>query len=221
MTVQTGDLAALVVKHLVEIVGGGCSITEEEIRALAAEDQPAAEILSGLLYLHQDLVYRENERLRAEAEAHALVDRLSAQNRELDTSREKLAALAAELSTPVIRVWEGVIMLPVVGGVDEARGAEITERLLTAVVAEKASVAIIDITGVLTIDTGSADQFVRMIRSIELLGAKAILAGARPSLALAITGLGVELAGITTVRNVQQALLVAMGRDVASPRRTA
>jgi rsbT co-antagonist protein RsbR len=188
-------------------------VHDRGVRAIAERGHQAkAEILSGLLYLHQDLIYRERERVRAETELTAVVERLSAQNEELEKNRQKLEALAAELSTPVIRVWEGVVMLPLVGVIDTERGAEIAEKLLTAVVEQKASYAILDITGVKTLDTDTADQFVRIVRAIELLGARAILAGASTSLALAITSLGIDLAGITTVRNLQQGLLLAMSR---------
>jgi rsbT co-antagonist protein RsbR len=211
MTADADDLAGMVVQHLVAIVSGNCTIVEEEIRTIAESgDQARAEILSGLLYLHQDLVHRERERLRAEGELTNVVERLSAQNEELERNRSQLEALAAELATPVIRVWDGVIMLPLVGNLDTQRGSEVAEKLLSAIVAEQAEYAILDITGVKSLDTEAADQFVRIVRSIELLGARAILAGVSPGLAVTITGLGVDLAGITTVRNLQQALLRAM-----------
>src|SRR5262249_46972460 len=141
MAVSAEELVTAVVGHLREIRGGACSITQDRVER--TDDRAMAEMLGGLLDLHRELLRRESERSRSEAELNAVVERLEAQNKELEVGRASLAALAAELSTPVIRVWEGIIMLPLVGTVDAARGSEITERLLTAVVDEKASHAII------------------------------------------------------------------------------
>jgi rsbT co-antagonist protein RsbR len=216
MSDSTEEIATIVVKHLVDILGGSCAITEEELQRYES-DRAMAEILTGLLYLHQDLTLREAKRVRAEAELHDTVARLAEQNRELETSRAKLAALASELSTPVIRVWDGAIMLPLVGSIDTERGNEIMERLLSAVVADRASHAIIDITGVSMIDSATADQFIRIVRAIELLGGRAILAGVRPALAQALTALGVDLANITTVRSAEDALRLAMAQSRREP----
>src|SRR5262245_56590914 len=133
MVSSADEVASSVVKHLVDILGGSCAITEEQI-AHQHDDRAMAEILTGLLYLHQDLTHRAAERARAERELQDVVSRLAEQNQELEASRSRLAALAMELSTPVIRVWERIIMLPIVGSVDTERGVEITERLLTSVV---------------------------------------------------------------------------------------
>jgi len=210
MSERADVLAERVVRHLVEIAGGECSITNAEIAALAEHDEATGEILAGLYFLHQELVHRESERNEALGAAELAVQQLSAQNVELETGRLRLAELAAALSTPVIPIWKGVVMVPVVGALDAERAAAMTERLLTAIVVEKATWAIVDITGMDEIASATAVRLVSMMRSIHLLGARAVLAGANASVALAIVRLRVDLPDITTVRNVEQALKLAM-----------
>src|SRR5262249_53745830 len=195
MALSGSDIAGRVIRHLLEITRGECSITHESIEK-EEEDRAMCEILTGLLYLHEDLVYRSAERERAEDELRRVVQRLADQNAELEKSRTAIAALVSELSTPIIRVWESVLMMPLVGSIDHSRASDIMFRLLSAVVAERARFTIIDVTGVASIDSGTADQFVRIVRAVELLGARGIIAGVQPSVSLSIVALGVELSGI-------------------------
>jgi rsbT co-antagonist protein RsbR len=209
MALSGSDIAQRVIHHLLEITSGNCSITHAMIEA-EGEDRAVCEILTGLLYLHEDLVLRAKERERAEEELRAVVERLATQNNELEKSRAEIAALVAELSTPILRVWESVLMMPLVGTIDHARAADIMGRLLSTVVAERARFTVLDVTGVTNIDTGTADQFVRIIRAVELLGATGVIAGVQPSVSLAITALGVDLSGIKTFRNARDALVYCM-----------
>jgi len=125
---------------------------------------------------------------------------------------EKLAmievqrAAIRELSTPIIEVWEGVLCLPVVGVLDTTRSAEMTEALLTTIVETRASCAIIDITGIQVMDTGTADHFLRMARAVRLLGANCLLTGINPAIAQTIIHMGVDLSGVSTHRSLRNAL---------------
>lgn len=135
--------------------------------------------------------------------------RSAAYQRELE---EKLATLEVqraalrELSTPIIEVWEGVLCLPVVGVLDSARSAEMTEALLAAIVDKQAERAIIDVTGIHVMDTAAADHFLRMARAVRLLGAECILTGINPAIAQTILHMGVDLSDITTLRTLRNAL---------------
>lgn len=111
-----------------------------------------------------------------------------------------------ELSTPVIEVWSGVLCLPVVGIMDTTRSAEMTDALLRAVSDKKARCAIIDITGIEVMDTGTADHFMRMARAVRLLGAECYLTGVSPSIAQTIVHMGMDLRGIVTYRTLRDAL---------------
>jgi rsbT co-antagonist protein RsbR len=125
---------------------------------------------------------------------------------------EKLATIEVqraairELSTPIIEVWEGVLCLPVVGVLDSTRSAEMTEALLSAIVEKKADCAIIDITGIQIMDTGTADHFLRMARAVRLLGANCALTGINPAIAQTIIHMGVDLSGVVTHRTMRNAL---------------
>lgn len=134
-----------------------------------------------------------------------------AANRELESKLEMIEmqqAAIRELSSPIIEVWSGVLCLPVVGIVDSQRSAEMTESLLDTIVAKQARTAIVDITGIDVMDTKTADHFVKMAKAVRLLGADCILTGINPGIAQTLTQIGVDLAGIRTLRNLRDALQV-------------
>ncbi len=122
-------------------------------------------------------------------------------------------AAIRELSTPIIEVWEGVLCLPVVGVIDSTRAAEMTEALLNSIVEKKAECAIIDITGIQVMDTGTADHFLRMARAVRLLGASCLLTGINPAIAQTIIHMGVDLSGVITHRTMRNALQDYLSRD--------
>jgi rsbT co-antagonist protein RsbR len=127
---------------------------------------------------------------------------------------EKLRTIEAqrlainELSTPIMQVWDGVLCLPVVGLMDTARSAEMTQSLLQAVVEMKTKCCIIDITGIEVMDTGTADHFMRMARAVGLLGSECVLTGINPHIAQTIVQMGLDLSGIRTHRTLRDALQV-------------
>jgi rsbT co-antagonist protein RsbR len=111
-----------------------------------------------------------------------------------------------ELSTPIIELWDGVLCLPVVGVMDTARSGEMTNALLQAVTEKKARYAIIDITGIEVMDTQTVDHFMRMARSIKLLGATCALTGISPHIAQTVVHMGLDLDDIVTHRSLLDAL---------------
>jgi len=119
---------------------------------------------------------------------------------------EKQRAAIKELSTPMIEVWAGVLCVPIVGVIDSSRAAEMTSALLSAVVEKKVRFTIIDITGIEAMDTRATDHFLRMARSVRLLGAECVLSGINPNVARSIIHMGVELSGIQTYRSLRDAL---------------
>jgi rsbT co-antagonist protein RsbR len=119
---------------------------------------------------------------------------------------EKQRAAIKELSTPMIEVWAGVLCVPIVGVIDSSRAAEMTSALLSAVVEKTVRFTIIDITGIEAMDTRATDHFLRMARSVRLLGAECVLSGINPNVARSIVHMGVELSGIQTYRSLRDAL---------------
>ena len=119
---------------------------------------------------------------------------------------EKQRAAIRELSTPVIELWDGVLCLPIVGVMDTARSTEMTSTLLDAIVVKKARYTIIDITGIEVMDTRTVDHFIRMAKSVRLLGAECSLTGISPNIAQTVVHMGIDLSDIVTHRSLRDAL---------------
>jgi rsbT co-antagonist protein RsbR len=117
-----------------------------------------------------------------------------------------------ELSTPVVSLWENVLALPLIGTLDSARTQVVMESLLQRIVDTGAEVAIIDITGVPTVDTLVAQHLLKTVAAARLMGADCIISGIRPQIAQTIVHLGVDLGDVVTKASLADALLVALRR---------
>jgi rsbT co-antagonist protein RsbR len=117
-----------------------------------------------------------------------------------------------ELSTPVVKLWEGVLALPIIGTLDSARTQVVMESLLQAIVQSNSRVAIIDITGVPTVDTVVAQHLLKTITAARLMGADCIISGVRPQIAQTIVHLGINLQDVTTKATLAAAFKVALER---------
>jgi rsbT co-antagonist protein RsbR len=117
-----------------------------------------------------------------------------------------------ELSTPVVKLWEGVLALPMIGTLDSTRTQIVMESLLQRIVETGAQLAIIDITGVPTVDTLTAQHLLKTVTAARLMGAECIISGIRPQIAQTIVHLGVELTGVTTKATLADAFAVALQR---------
>ncbi len=115
-----------------------------------------------------------------------------------------------ELSTPVVKLWEGVLAVPMIGTLDSSRTQLVMEALLTRIVETGSELAIIDITGVPTVDTLVAQHLLKTVTAIRLMGADCIISGIRPQIAQTIVHLGIDLQGITTKASLADALQLAM-----------
>jgi anti-anti-sigma factor len=138
-----------------------------------------------------------------EKQIRALEDAYASQARLLETVRE--------LSTPVIPVHDGVLVLPLVGTIDSGRSAQVMESLLNAIQKDRASFVIIDITGVPTVDTGVANHLLRSTRAAALLGARCVLVGVSPAVAQTLVQLGVDLGDLVTRSDLQAGIAYALG----------
>ena len=117
-----------------------------------------------------------------------------------------------ELSTPVVKLWDGVLALPMIGTLDSARTQVVMESLLQRIVETEAEVAIIDITGVPTVDTLVAQHLLKTITAARLMGAECIISGIRPQIAATIVHLGVDLSAVITKATLADAFQVALSR---------
>jgi rsbT co-antagonist protein RsbR len=115
-----------------------------------------------------------------------------------------------ELSTPVIKLWDGVLAVPMIGTLDSARTQLVMEALLQRIVETGSQLAIIDITGVPTVDTLVAQHLLKTVSAIRLMGAECIISGIRPQIAQTIVHLGIDLQGIASKANLADALALAL-----------
>lgn len=120
--------------------------------------------------------------------------------------QQEYRRMLRELSVPVVPVWQGVLVVPLVGILDSARAREMTQTLLDAVVRERARVVILDITGVPTVDTQVADYLIRALKAARLLGTHGVLVGIRPAIAQTLVRLGVDLQDVHTEADLESGL---------------
>jgi len=130
--------------------------------------------------------------------------------REEVISRQQQGML--ELSTPVVSLWDGIVALPVIGTLDSARTQVVMETLLQRIVEKEAAIAIIDITGVPTVDTLVAQHLLKTVAAARLMGADCIISGIRPQIAQTIVHLGVTLGEVTTKATLADAFALALTR---------
>ncbi|SER81725.1 STAS domain-containing protein [Streptomyces qinglanensis] len=115
-----------------------------------------------------------------------------------------------EVSTPVVRLWRHVLAVPLVGTLDTARSQVVMETLLEAIQQHEATVAIIDITGVPTVDTSVAQHLMQTVQAVRMMGADCVISGIRPAIAQTIVQLGIDLSDILTRANLADALATAV-----------
>ena len=129
----------------------------------------------------------------------------------------------AELSTPVVKLWQGILALPLIGTLDSARTQVVMENLLESIVRYEADIAIIDITGVPTVDTLVAQHLLKTVAAARLMGADCLISGIRPQIAQTMVHLGVEL-NVVSKANLSDAFALALrrlGKTVVNQRRPA
>jgi rsbT co-antagonist protein RsbR len=117
-----------------------------------------------------------------------------------------------ELSTPVVKMWDGIVALPLIGTLDSARTSVVMESLLDRIVSTGSEIAIIDITGVPTVDTLVAQHLLKTVAAARLMGADCIISGIRPQIAQTMVHLQIDLSAVTTKATMADALKAALSR---------
>jgi rsbT co-antagonist protein RsbR len=158
-----------------------------DAEVLARETWAVTSLLDGLALFTTDVFQRSRE------------DVITRQQQEL-----------MELSTPVVKLWDGILAVPLIGTLDSARTQVVMESLLQRIVDTEAGIAIIDITGVPTVDTLVAQHLIKTVAAARLMGAECIISGIRPQIAQTIVHLGVELVGAVTKATLADAILYAL-----------
>ncbi len=192
-------------------------------RTRVAQGQSAGDTSGFVLSVKQALFKAMQAQLGADSKDQfdtvtalsAIVDKMAQwtvttyqQSRESVINRQQQELL--ELSTPVIKLWEGVLAVPMIGTLDSARTQLVMEALLQRIVETGSQLAIIDITGVPTVDTLVAQHLLKTVSAIRLMGADCIISGIRPQIAQTIVHLGIELQGIATKATLADALMLAL-----------
>lgn len=149
--------------------------------------------------------------------SNALLDRLGLWTTEVHQHAREEVILRQqqemlELSTPVVKLWDGILALPMIGTLDSSRTQVVMEALLQRIVETGSQMAIIDITGVPVVDTLVAQHLLKTVTAARLMGAECIISGIRPQIAQTIVHLGVDLAGVSTKATLADALAAALQR---------
>jgi rsbT co-antagonist protein RsbR len=192
---------------------------------LARQGRAPAETATFIFSFKEPLFARVREEYRGDPEGFArelwtaslLLDKLGLLTTEaFQKTREELIARQQrellELSTPVVALWEGILGVPLIGTLDSERTQVIMENLLQRIVDTGASIAIIDITGVPTVDTLVAQHLLKTVSAARLMGAECIISGIRPQIAQTIVHLGVDLGNVVTKATLADALILALAR---------
>lgn len=145
-------------------------------------------------------------------------EELRRQSDEQEVTIRAQAALLAELSTPILRIAPGALVVPLVGSLDSHRAARVVESLLQSVEEQRAELVIVDITGVPIVDTQVANLLIQAARAARLLGSRTVLTGIRPDVAQTIVALGVDLGDIATLADLRAGISYALGTRNDKPR---
>jgi rsbT co-antagonist protein RsbR len=117
-----------------------------------------------------------------------------------------------DMSTPIAALWDGVLMLPIVGLLDSRRAEDIMQRMLEQIAEKQAIMFILDISGVAVVDTAVANHLIRMTKAAQLMGSDTIVSGLSPSVARTIVELGIDVGDMRTTGTLQDALKLAFNR---------
>jgi len=236
MTVEAGEVARALGEGLAaqadpaSLLDGGWTELRHVLEALsasrAARGQSAGDTSRFILALKKPLFTGLQQQLAADPAAlmdaiwatTTLIDQVAQytvstfqQAREDIIKRQQEELL--ELSTPVIKLWDGVLAVPMIGVLDSNRTQIVMETLLQTIADTESELAIIDITGVPTVDTLVAQHLLKTVSAIRLMGAECIISGIRPQIAQTIVHLGIDLQGITTKATLADALSMALQKN--------
>lgn len=207
-----------------EVIGHHMSMfyTEDDARSDMLEREMAGAVRDGRLELEGWRIRKDGTRFWAnivlspirddqgEVTSYVKVARDLTERREQERLVQQQRDEILELSTPVIQVWDKVLILPLIGTLDSGRAARLTESLLERIAADQAEVVILDISGVPGIDSGVAQHLLETVEAARLMGTDSILSGMRPDTAQSIVHLGIELGGLRSRTSLKDALQLAL-----------
>jgi rsbT co-antagonist protein RsbR len=200
-------------------------VLAELSRSRATQGFTPSQVATFIFSLKQPLFQRIREELARDSEAlgaglweiTTLLDSLGLYTAEAyQQTREAIIARQQEelmeLSTPVVELWPGILALPLIGTLDSERTQVVMESLLQRIVETRSSIAVIDITGVPTVDTLVAQHLLKTVSAAQLMGADCIISGIRPQIAQTIVHLGIDLSSVATKASLSDAFALALKR---------
>jgi len=177
---------------LTQVAAGDLSL---RIQSSETPDTPVGALVQGINGIIE--AWRESE-LKARKTKRALEAKLG--------TIETQAAAIRELSTPIMDIWEDILLLPIVDLLDTKRSADVMSNLLAAIAQKQSKHVILDITGVELVDTRTADYLIKVVRASRLLGTRCVLTGLSPAVAQTLVEIGADLSEVTTMRSLREGL---------------
>lgn len=196
------------IEHIEDVLSSvAAGDLDVRIESIVEDDLTGVEQAINLLI--DDLTHelKKSQKMKSELEDKLL--KIQDQQKTILQQQEDLL----ELSSPVTKVWDNVLILPVIGTLDSQRTQVMMENLLHKIVETGCTIAILDITGVPTVDTQVANHLLKTVTAARLLGAECIISGISPAIAQTIVHLGINLSGIRTKATLQDAMVFAMKKN--------
>jgi rsbT co-antagonist protein RsbR len=196
------------IEHIEDILSS-VAAGDLDLRIESEYEDDLTGIEEAINLLIDDLTHELKKSIRLKQEMEEKLLKIQEQQKTILQQQEDLM----ELSSPVSKVWENILILPVIGTLDSQRTQVMMENLLQKIVATGCTTAILDITGVPTVDTQVANHLLKTVTAARLLGAECIVSGISPAIAQTIVHLGINLSNILTKATLQDAMIYALRKN--------
>lgn len=200
------------IDHIEEVLSS-VAAGDLDIRVNSGIEDDLTGIEEAINILIEDLTHELKQSQKLQHEMQEKLKKIQEQQKTIIQQQEDLM----ELSSPVSKVWDNILILPVIGTLDSQRTQVMMENLLQKIVDTGCTMAILDITGVPTVDTQVANHLLKTVTSARLLGADCIISGISPAIAQTIVHLGIDLSAIKTKATLQDAMIFAMKHSKKNP----
>jgi rsbT co-antagonist protein RsbR len=196
------------IEHIEDVLSS-VAAGDLELRIQSEFEDDLTGIEQAINLLIDDLTHELKKSLKMKQEMEEKLKKIQEQQKTILQQQEDLM----ELSSPVSKVWENILILPVIGTLDSQRTQIMMENLLQKIVSTGCTTAILDITGVPTVDTQVANHLLKTVTAARLLGAECIVSGISPAIAQTIVHLGINLSNILTKATLQDAMIYALRKN--------
>lgn len=196
------------IEHIEEVLSS-VAAGELDVRIETEVEDDLTGVEAAINILIDDLTYELKQSKKIREELEEKLAKIEEQQRTILRQQDDLL----ELSSPVTKVWDNILILPVIGTLDSQRAQIMMENLLHKIVETGCTISILDITGVPTVDTQVANHLLKTVTSARLLGADCIISGISPAIAQTIVHLGIDLSVIRTKATLQDAMIYAMRKN--------